>query len=53
MFLFNPKTYRGQHPDPHTNEMLQAVTGWFEAKGLKSLKQDWHEKTWNHDLLTS
>ena len=51
MFLFNPKTYRGQHPDQHTNEMLQAVVGWFEAKGLKSLKKDWHEKTWNYEFV--
>jgi acyl-CoA dehydrogenase len=51
MFLFNPKTYRGQHPDQHTNEMLQAVADWFEAKGLKSLKKDWHEKTWNHEFV--
>jgi len=51
MFLFNPKTYRGQHPDRHSNEMLQAVAGWFEAKGLKSLKKDWHENTWNHDFV--
>jgi len=51
MFLFNPKTYRGQHPDRHSNEMLQAVAGWFEAKGLKGLKQDWHEKTWNHGFV--
>jgi acyl-CoA dehydrogenase len=51
MLLFNPKTYRGQHPDPHTNDMLQAVVEWFEAKGLKSLKKDWHEKTWNHDFV--
>ena len=51
MLLFNPKTYRGQHPDPHSNDMLQAVVEWFEAKGLKSLKKDWHEKTWNHDFV--
>ena len=51
MFLFNPKTYRGQHPDRHSNEMLQAVAAWFEAKGLKSLKKDWHENTWNHDFV--
>ena len=51
MLLFNPKTYRGQHPDPHTNDMLKAVVEWFEAKGLKSLKKDWHEKTWNHDFV--
>jgi acyl-CoA dehydrogenase len=51
MFLFNPKTYCGQHPDQHTNEMLEAVVGWFEAKGLKSLKKDWHEKTWNYEFV--
>jgi len=51
MLLFNPKTYRGQHPDQHTNEILQAVVGWFEAKGLKSLKKDWHEKTWNYEFV--
>jgi acyl-CoA dehydrogenase len=51
MLLFNPKTYRGQHPDTHTNEMLEAITTWFEAKGLKSLKQDWHDRTWNHDFV--
>jgi acyl-CoA dehydrogenase len=51
MHLLNPKTYRGAHPDPHSNEMLQAVVEWFEAKGLNSLKKDWHEKTWNHDFV--
>jgi acyl-CoA dehydrogenase len=51
MFLFNPKAYRPEHPDPDTNDMLQAVAAWFEAKGLKSLKHDWHERTWNHDFV--
>jgi acyl-CoA dehydrogenase len=51
MLLFNPNTYRPQHPDQQTNEMLQAVTGWFEAKGLKSIKKDWHERVWNHDFV--
>ena len=51
MLLFNPRSYRPEHPDEHTNEMLQAVAGWFEARGLKSLKQDWHERTWNHDFV--
>jgi acyl-CoA dehydrogenase len=51
MLLFNPKSYRPEHPNEHTNEMLQAVAGWFEAKGLKSLKQDWHERTWNHGFV--
>ncbi len=51
MLLFSPKTYRGQHPDSHTNDMLEAVAGWFEARGLKRLKEDWHAKTWNHDFV--
>ena len=51
MVLFNPKTYTGQHPDAHTNEMLRAVVDWFEAKGLKSIKQDWHAKTWNYGFV--
>jgi len=51
MLLFNPKTYRGQHPDQPTNDMLKAVVDWFEAKGLNSLKEDWHNKTWNHDFV--
>jgi acyl-CoA dehydrogenase len=51
MKLFNPKTYRGQHPDTHTNEMLRAVVDWFEAKGLKRIKQDFHDRTWNYDFV--
>lgn len=51
MLLFNPKTYSGQHPDQDTNDMLRAVANWFETKGLKSLKQDWHDRTWNHDFV--
>jgi acyl-CoA dehydrogenase len=51
MQLLNPKTWRGNHPDPHTNEMLEAVIGWFEQKGLRSIKHDWHQKTWNYDFV--
>jgi acyl-CoA dehydrogenase len=51
MTLLNPRTFRGTHPDEHTNRMLQAVIDWFENKGLKSIKKDWHEKFWNHDFV--
>ena len=27
MSLFNPKTWRGNHPDAHSNEMLQKLFG--------------------------
>lgn len=51
MKLLNPKTYRGQHPDTHTNEMMASIIDWFENKGLKSLKQDYHNRTWNYDFV--
>lgn len=51
MQLFNPYHYAGRHPDSATNAMLQAVIDFFENKGLKQIKKDWHEKTWNHDFV--
>ncbi len=51
MQLLNPQTWRGKHPDQPTNDMLEAVIGWFERKGLKSIKHDWHQKTWNYDFV--
>jgi len=51
MELFNPRSWRGQHPDEPTNDMLRAVVDWFESKGLKRLKSDWHDKSWNHDFV--
>ena len=51
MFLFNPETYVGGHPDAHTNDMMRAVIDWFEARGLKQLKQDYHDRAWNYDFV--
>jgi acyl-CoA dehydrogenase len=51
MNLLNPQSYRGQHPDARTNEMMTSVIAWFEKKGLKSIKEDWHNKTWNYDFV--
>ena len=51
MKLLNPKTYHGQHPDDHSNQMMASIIDWFEKKGLKSLKVDWHNKTWNHEFV--
>jgi acyl-CoA dehydrogenase len=51
MALFNPKTYRGAHPDAHTNDMLEAVTDWFEERGLARLKADYHDRAWNYDFV--
>ena len=51
MLLFNPETYVGGHPDAHTNDMMRAVIDWFEARGLKQLKQDYHDRAWNYDFV--
>ena len=51
MQLFNPHHYQGRHPEERSNEMLQAVIDFFEKRGLKKIKQDWHEKVWNHDFV--
>jgi acyl-CoA dehydrogenase len=51
MQLLNPHHYQGDQAEPSTNEMLQAVIDFFEKKGLKSIKKDWHEKVWNHGFV--
>ena len=51
MNLLNPQKYTGRHPDRRSNDMMSAVIAWFENKGLKSIKKDWHEKTWNHGFV--
>jgi acyl-CoA dehydrogenase len=49
--LLNPKTFIGSHPDDHTNRMMASIIDWFEARGLKKLKADWHNKTWNYEFV--
>ena len=51
MDLLNPQKFQSQHPDPRTRELMSEVIGWFERKGLKSLKEDWHQKTWNYSFV--
>jgi acyl-CoA dehydrogenase len=51
MTLFNPHQFQGRHPDQSSNDMLAAVISYFEEKGLKSIKKDWHGKTWNYEFV--
>ncbi|NOR40394.1 MAG: acyl-CoA dehydrogenase [Gammaproteobacteria bacterium] len=51
MKLLNPNTYQGEFHDTHTNKMLEAVVGWFENKGLKSIKYDWHNTVSNYGFV--
>jgi len=51
MKLLNPHHYQDSHPEQSTNQMLQAVIDFFEKKGLKNIKKDWHNNTWNYDFV--
>ena len=49
--LFNPKKHNIEYKDPKTRELMQKVIDFMENKGLKSIKKDWHDKTWNHEFV--
>ncbi len=51
MNLLNPLCFDARHADASTSELLQDVIDWFEARGLKRLKQDWHDRVWNYDFV--
>jgi len=51
MLLFNPLKHERSYADPKTREMMQKVIDFFENKGLKKIKSDWHGKVWNHDFV--
>lgn len=49
--LFNPKTHNIEYKDPKTKELMQKVIDFMENKGLRSIKKDWHDKTWNYEFV--
>lgn len=49
--LLNPVSHNRTYADPKTREMMDKVIDFFERKGLKKIKRDWHAKTWNHDFV--
>ncbi len=51
MRLFNPKEHNISYGSEKDKEMMQKVIDYLENKGLKSIKEDWHKKTWNHDFV--
>jgi len=51
MNLLNPASFEARHSDRKTEQLLRAVIDWFEARGLKRLKQDWHDRVWNYDFV--
>lgn len=51
MLLFNPKIHNRKYADDKTRDMMQKLIDFFEEKGLKSIKKDWHEKAWNYEFV--
>ncbi|MGI9287056.1 MAG: acyl-CoA dehydrogenase family protein [Pseudomonadales bacterium] len=49
--LFNPKKHNIEYQDPKDRELMQKVIDFMERKGLKSIKKDWHDKTWNYEFV--
>jgi acyl-CoA dehydrogenase len=51
MILFNPKLHNRKYSDEKTKDLMQKTIDFLEAKGLKEIKKDWHEKKWNFDFV--
>ncbi len=51
MLLFNPKTNERAYADAKDRDLMAKVIGFFEEKGLESLKKDFHERVWNYDFV--
>lgn len=51
MILLNPKKYGVKFPDKESEEMMLKTIEFFEKKGLKKVKDDFHERTWPKDFV--
>ncbi|MBF0121008.1 MAG: acyl-CoA dehydrogenase [Desulfobacterales bacterium] len=51
MILLNPKKHIRKYQDEKSRQIMLKTIEFFENKGLKRIKKDWHEKTWNYDFV--
>jgi len=51
MTLFNPKTADFNHLDPESRKIMKKTIDYFENRGKKQLKSDFHERVWYDDFL--
>lgn len=51
MNLFNPHQHLRKYPDEKSRQIMLKTIEFFENKGLKKIKQDWQDKTWNSDFV--
>ncbi len=51
MKLLNPKKYDVKFPDKDSTEMMLKTVEFFEKKGLKKVKSDFHDRVWPKDFV--
>jgi len=51
MTLFNPKTETFDHLDDASRQIMKKTIAYFEDRGKKQLKDDFHERVWYQDFL--
>ncbi|MFO7910854.1 MAG: acyl-CoA dehydrogenase, partial [Desulfotignum sp.] len=51
MILFNPKTATYDHLDPASRQIMEKTIAFFENRGKKRLKEDFHQRVWYQDFL--
>ena len=51
MTLFNPKTENFDHLDLESKKIMKKTIDFFENRGKKRLKSDFHGKVWYEDFI--
>lgn len=51
MILFNPKRHARQYRDEKSRQIMLQTISFFEDRGLRKLKEDWHQREWNSDFV--
>jgi len=45
MILLNPRNHVRRYPDEKSRQIMLKTIEFFENKGLKKIKLDWHQRT--------
>ena len=49
--LLNPKRHDRPYPDERSREVMRTTIEFFERKGKRRLKEDYHARGWYADFL--
>ncbi|GAB6097307.1 acyl-CoA dehydrogenase family protein [Desulfatiferula olefinivorans] len=49
--LLNPNRHSRPYRDEKSRDIMLKTIAFLESKGLKKIKQDYHEKVWNYDFV--